>query len=159
MVAALTAPIVGTVEAATASATSLPNERFAPYDSDGPVRKALRGAIRRLLAFREETPLSETQRAQMRNVLQAHKNEIQTQLAAMQEAHAQLRAAIRKGGANGAEVNAAADRVAAAARSGALLHAKIAGEIRPLLTNEQRQRLDEGIDAFAADLSNLGAGL
>lgn len=121
--------------------------------SDGPLRHALRGALRRWLAFREETPLTEPQRAQIREIVKPHRDEIRTQIAAMRDAHNQLHKATTKDG----DVKAAAEKVGEAARTGALLRARLAREIRPVLTPEQRQRLDSGIEEFQAELGKLSA--
>jgi Spy/CpxP family protein refolding chaperone len=122
------------------------------FGSDGPLRHALRGALRRWLAFREETPLTEQQRAQIREIVKPHRDAIRTQITAMRDAHSQLHKATTKDG----DVQAAATKVGEAARNGALLRARLAREIRPVLTPEQCQRLDSGIEEFQSNLGKLG---
>jgi Spy/CpxP family protein refolding chaperone len=112
------------------------------FDADGPLRQALRGVLRRGLAFRDETPLSAEQRTQVREILKVHRPEIEARIKAARSAREAMHKAATQDSASETELRTAADQIADNARAGALLRAKLAREIRPILTPEQRARLD-----------------
>lgn len=121
------------------------------FGGDGPVRHALRTALQRMLAFRNETPLSAEQRKQVQGILEKHHDEIRAQFTAGRDAREALHTAI----VDGSDAEAAAVRVGENARAGALLHAKLAREIRPVLTEEQRRRLDSAFDELQAGIGKV----
>ncbi|XHR27239.1 MAG: Spy/CpxP family protein refolding chaperone [Chthoniobacteraceae bacterium] len=87
-----------------------------------------------------DTPLSPEQKEKVRAVLKAHRPEIRAAREKAEAAHLALTEASK--GSDAAAINHAADQVGEAARDRALLRARIASEIRPLLTPEQVKSLD-----------------
>lgn len=152
-VSAVAAPFVGVAETATPAPTA------SAIGENGPVRRAFRGALRRYLAFRDETPLTGEQRSQVREILEKHRGEIKTQITAMRKAQQLVRKTIADSPASETDEKAAADRVAECARSKALLRVKLAREIRPLLTLEQRQRVDATMGEFSAEIGKFASAL
>ena len=123
------------------------------FGEDGPVRRAVRNGLQRLLAFRSETPLNAEQRTQVRAILEKHRSEIRTQFSAGREARLAMHKAVQAG-SNGEDEAA---RIGETARTGALLHAQLAREIRPVLTPEQRQRLDSAYEQFQAEIGQVAS--
>lgn len=116
-------------------------------------RGMVREVVRELLNLREEINLTDEQRAAIKGVVKSHKDEIGTQFKSGRDARRSMRQAVEAGGPDSAEALAAADAIAAAARSRALLVARITSEIRPILTPDQlklahdaRERIEEMID-------------
>ncbi|GEM_PF-4236878 len=103
------------------------------------------GAGHRLEKIFGDTPLSPEQKEKVRAIFKAHRAELRTVREKTEAAHLALTEATK--GADSAAVASAAARVGDAARDRALLHARIASEIRPLLTPEQIKSLD----AFRAE--------
>lgn len=143
---ALASPtLLGAVRTSAAKATT-------NLDAEGPWRQALERAQQRWQAFRKETPLTGEQKARIREIVQPHHAEIRQQLSALRDAHRQLREASKNNG----DLAAAADKVGDAARRGALLRAQLTREIRPVLTPEQRRRLDSALAEFERGTDRLG---
>ncbi len=120
-------------------------------------RGLVREVVRELLDLRKEAALSEDQRTQIKGILKSHKSEIAAQFKAGSAARHAMQDAVEAKGPESAQALKAADGIAATARSRALLIAKIATEIRPVLTPEQqklakatRDRIEEMIDTRIA---------
>jgi Spy/CpxP family protein refolding chaperone len=87
--------------------------------------------------------LSADQRAQVRSVAQQHRDEVKVARRQVAEARAALEQAAESRPLDAGAVRAAADRLGVMVGERAVLRARIAGEIRQLLTPEQAERLDE----------------
>ena len=98
--------------------------------------------------IREDLALTRSQKSQIRQVLMGHKDEIKTQRAAGIEARQALKTATATHGPDSKETNAAADGIAAVAKSRALLVATIFSEVRPILTPEQIKTLESARESF-----------
>jgi Spy/CpxP family protein refolding chaperone len=119
-------------------------DSFSARDGERPFLRLIKTVVRSALNFQQESPLSSEQRNRMRQVLASHRLEIHDQMVRMQDAHEALQIANSKSAINEGEVFAAAARIGEASRQGALLRAKVARELRPILTEEQRTRFEEG---------------
>ncbi len=149
----LTALMALTTPTVLRAASSASTKTDARLGADGPLRQALERARQRWQAFRKETPLTREQQTKIREIVQPHRNEIRAQLSALRDARKQLQDASKDNG----DLTAAAEKVGEAARHGALLRARLAREIRPILTPEQRQRVDSALDEFHAETGRLGS--
>ncbi|OYV02801.1 MAG: hypothetical protein CFE26_21790 [Verrucomicrobiales bacterium VVV1] len=107
----------------------------------GHAREVVMGIIGELKDLRAKVALTEDQRSQIQGIVKSHKPEIGSQLEKGRDARRAMQAAVEAHGADSAEASKAADAVADAARSRALLTAKIRSEVAPVLTQEQREEM------------------
>lgn len=117
-------------------------EDFLPGQGHGKFREVIRTAIRHLLNFRHETPLSAEQKQKAQGVLESHRSEIRSQMEKGRDARRAMMAAVKESGSDAVATREAADKIGNAARDRALLMAKVASEIKPLLTPEQLKRVE-----------------
>ena len=87
--------------------------------------------------------IRELQKKQIGQALKAHKPEIVAALRALQERHGKLQDAIRADQVDEAAIRAASRSMGDALADAAVLRAKIRHEIRPILTPEQRRKVDQ----------------
>ncbi len=117
-------------------------EDFNPGQGHGKFREVIRTAMRHLLNFRHETPLTAEQKQKARSVMESHRSEIHTQMEKGRDARRAMFHAVTASGPDAAATKEAADKIGNAARDRALLMAKVASEIKPLLTAEQLKRVE-----------------
>lgn len=98
------------------------------------------GMLGRMARFLD---LTESQKAQIRDVYQAHSVELQAQREARRAAHRALADAAAAEPVNESAVRSRAAEVGRVAAEGALLSSRIRSEIAPLLTTEQREKLKD----------------
>jgi len=121
--------------AASSSDTLLPEKHGSA------IREIVRTAVRHVLNFRKETPLTAEQRASVAKILETHREEIRTQMTKGRDARRAMAEAAKKD-ANSAATRAAAEKLGDLTRDRALLIAKIGAEVRPLLTPEQQKHIE-----------------
>jgi Spy/CpxP family protein refolding chaperone len=100
---------------------------------------------------KEQLHLSEDQLAKIKTELKVEKSNITTLLTRLHDAHAQLRAEIRKSDATEASVREVAAKVSGVESDLAVERMKLYGKISPILTADQRAKLaqlEAGIDQF-----------
>ena len=121
----------------------------------GHAREVVMGIIGELKDLRSKIALTEDQRSQIQGIVRTHQSDIGTQLEKGRDARRAMRDAVETHGADSTEATKAADAVADAARSRALLTAKIRSEVAPILTPEQREemkatrgRIEDSVDAL-----------
>lgn len=85
--------------------------------------------------------LTDDQKAQVRSILKSHAAEIEQRMAAGAAARRALRDAIRTEPVNESAIRAAAAAAGSARADGAVLFARIRAEVLPVLTADQRQKL------------------
>lgn len=112
------------------------------FDNKRP-HKVMRAVFKNMLDFKAENPLSDEQKKQIREIVTAHKSEIQAQVKKGRDARVAF---------NEASTTATADAVADAVRSRILLKAKIRAKVWPILTDDQKEFVE---DARADVLSKL----
>ncbi len=122
--------------------TGVLGDDFFPGQGHGKFREVMRTAMRHLLNFRHETPLSDEQKQKARAVMESHRSEIQAQIEKGRDARRSMLGLVKTSGPDDTAVREAADKIGNAARDRALLFAKVAREIRPLLTPEQLKRIE-----------------
>lgn len=117
-------------------------EDFIAGQGHGRFREVIRTAMRNMLNFRHETPLTAEQKRKARGVLESHRSDIRTQMEKGRDARRAMMDAVKASGPDAVATKEAADKIGNAARDRALLMAKVASEIRPLLTAEQLERVE-----------------
>jgi Spy/CpxP family protein refolding chaperone len=109
-----------------------------------------------------ELNLTDDQKSQIKSILRAEKDTLQSLLGQLHDARKNLRAAIQAGDANEASVRAASAKVAGVEADLAVERMKLYGKISPILTDEQRQKISDftqTIDAFVDDaIARIGDG-
>ena len=149
------------VSSLVAGALALGSLSAAPSHEDGlrPGAAILSAAVRCLLNFRHETPLSADQKEKIQLILQHHKADIQTQLGKGRDARQAMHSVVEKDGANSPYAVAAAIKIGEVARDRALLVARIRGEIKPILTPAQLGQMEQARNELQplidAAISNL----
>lgn len=150
----------------TAAAVTLGASTYAASDtagSPGPIRSRLRvlfsGIGQELREFRQQAPLSDQQRSQVKDILKSHKSEIAAQFQKGKEAHRNMKDAVEQSGPDSALTLKAADSVGDAARTRALLVGKIASEIAQILTPEQRKLAGEARTRIESTVDGRFPGL
>jgi Spy/CpxP family protein refolding chaperone len=132
---------------------------FSPAHSHGDF------ATRVFTRISADLDLSDDQIGRIKDVLRAHASEIKDQLQASAQARQALHALMIAQPVDEGAVRAAAQQVGQTQASGALLFAKIRGEVDPILTTEQKsriqtfqtrmgQRADKSVQSFDAFLKS-----
>jgi len=127
---------------APAANAARPFKGMLSSEADGPFKEIRLTAVRHLLNFRKETPLTDEQKSQVKEIFRTHRSEIKTQFEKSREARQLMQKTVKEKGADDVATKAAAQAIGDAARERALLAAKISSEIRPLLTAAQQERLE-----------------
>lgn len=115
---------------------------------EGPFRGEI---IQKLMAMRDDLGLTDTQKQEIRGVIETYRSEIKDQWAIGKSAREGMRTAVQEYGAESPEASATAEKIGDAATSGSLLLAKILSDVKPLLTEDQIQKMQDG----RADISKL----
>lgn len=120
-----------------------------------PIGKVISGTFGRLLVLRSEMNVTEEQRAQIREILVAHRPAIAETVKSVRDKRVALRDAVLSGEADEAQIRAAADELGKAIADAAVKGSKLRGEIAPILTEEQRgliatffEENDAAVDKF-----------
>ena len=127
----------------------------APF-GQGPFRGEI---VQRLMDLRADLDLSDTQKEEIRVVAEGYRDEIKAQWTTGKAAREGMRSAVQEHGAESPEAIAAAEKIGDAATSGSLLLAKILSDVKPLLTEDQLQKIQSGrADITGLIESRLNAG-
>jgi Spy/CpxP family protein refolding chaperone len=110
---------------------------------------------REVRELRSEYPLSAEQKTAIKTILANYHDDIVLQLEARVKAQKALHAEVISPTSDEASVRAAAQQLGGVIADGAVLRSKIAHEIRPLLTEEQRTALAR----LLSDLESRAEGL
>ncbi|HXI72207.1 MAG TPA: Spy/CpxP family protein refolding chaperone [Verrucomicrobiae bacterium] len=129
--------------------------------ADNPEASPLRGQMFQRLA--ERLDLTADQKAQIKTILADEKDALKSLLGQLHDARTVLREAIQAGDANESSVRAASAKAASVEADMAVERMKLFSKISPVLTAEQRQKIDgfaQRADDFADSLiARLGEGL
>jgi Spy/CpxP family protein refolding chaperone len=106
-----------------------------------PLGRLVAGNLGRLMTLRAELNLTDQQRAQIREVLMAHRTEIAAQAKNVWEKRQALRNAAMADGSNEAAIRHAADELGKAAGDAAVLASKLHDKVAPILTAEQKAKI------------------
>lgn len=114
-------------------------EGIIPDQTRSSIREIVRTVVRHVQDFRKRTPLSDEQKTAISKILEEHRTEIRVQISKGRDAHHAIAAAVEENG----DTRTAAEKVGNAARDRALLMARIATQVRPLLTLAQQKQIEE----------------
>lgn len=114
-------------------------EGIIPDQTRSSIREIVRTAARHFLNFRKQTPLSDEQKTALSKILAEHREEIRAQITQGRAARHAMEKAVKENGST----QAAAEKIGDAARDRALLMARVAKGVWPLLTPEQQKRMEE----------------
>lgn len=104
--------------------------------------------IEELKGLRQELNITADQKTRIRGIIAVHKVEIQQQITLGKRAREDMKQAVQAHGSVSTEASQAADGIGRAAKSRALLVAKILTELRPILTREQLKTLESARESF-----------
>ncbi len=122
-----------------------------------PLGQFLTGQVGRLMVLRSELDVTDQQKAEIKKVLVSHKSEIIVQVKSLWQKRQSLRDAVLAEKTDEAAIRRAADNLGKAIGDAAVLAAKLKGEVAPVLTSEQKQRIKEfRMDADQATEKFLG---
>ncbi len=107
-----------------------------------PLGKMVSGQIGRLMVLRSELNITDEQRAQIRGMVVEHKTDIAKAAENVWEKRVALREAVLADEPDEKAIRKAADRLGDAIGDAAVLASKIAGEARPVLTEDQRDKIE-----------------
>lgn len=107
--------------------------------------------VQRLMDLRDDLDVTDAQKKEIRSVVEGYRSEIKAQWDTGKAAREGMRSAVQEHGAESPEATAAAEKIGDAASSGSLLLAKILSDVKPLLTEDQLQKIESG----RADISGL----
>jgi Spy/CpxP family protein refolding chaperone len=126
--------------------------------SERPFMRFIRGQIGRFMVLRSQLDLSDDQRAQIKTILQAHKQEIVQVVQPLIEKRRALREAVTAADPNEQAIRAASDDLGKAIGDAAVLASKLKQQISPILTDQQRHDLhdfrsqtDEAVDQLMTE--------
>jgi len=108
---------------------------------DGGRQRGQRGG--RLRARAKELDLTDEQKAEIREIVKSHAEEIKAAKEAVEAKRQALRDLVRADKVDESAIRKAADELGTAIGNGAVLRAKVRAEIREVLTEEQRAKADE----------------
>lgn len=125
-------------------------EPVAP-ESAAPIREALAklvtGHIGRLLVLRSELNVTTDQKAQIREVVVGYKDRIAPVVKSLKEKRRALRDAVRAETPDEMTIRNAADELGKAIGEAAVLASAVVGQTREFMTDEQRSRIQQFIQA------------
>ena len=101
------------------------------------------GQIGRLMVLRSELNVTDEQRDQIRDIVKGHRTEIVPVAQKVVEKRRALRTAVLAANPDEKAIRAAADDLGKAIGDAAVLASKVAGEVKPVLTQEQRDRIGQ----------------
>jgi protein CpxP len=153
--AALVVGVGATVIAAPGGARGVGVGAAADGAAGRPMRMLMSGQFGRLLTLRSELQLTDAQREQIKQILQSHRDEIRSAAKPVAEKRRAMRDAALAETPDESAIRTAADELGKAIGDAAVLGAKIKGEVRGVLTSEQRDKVEEfrtqadaAVDAF-----------
>jgi len=134
---------VGTVTIAAAPSAT-PSPRMGKWRlAHTPLGRLISGNVGRLLVLRSELNATEEQRAKIREILVSHKTEIAKTAKAVRDRRVALREAVMADGTDDAKIRQAADDLGEVIGDAAVKAKELRGEIAPILTDEQRELIEE----------------
>lgn len=111
--------------------------------ANSPLGKLLTGHLGRAMILRSELNVSDQQRAQIREVVGSHKPEIAKAAQAVWERRNALHDAVMAERPDEAAIRKAADELGKTIGDAAVLGSKVAAQVKPFLTDQQRQHIKE----------------
>jgi Spy/CpxP family protein refolding chaperone len=109
----------------------------------GPAPQLARGTIGRWMVLRSELDITDDQREQIKSIVQSHRDAFRPLIGKVVAAKRALREAVIEPEADEARIRAAAAELGREVGEAAVLASKVAAEVRPVLTEEQIERLEQ----------------
>jgi Spy/CpxP family protein refolding chaperone len=134
-------PVVGLSATGIWAADSAAQRDSRPGCMGGMIRRFVAGQIGRLAVLRSDLNITDEQRSEIRGIVQGHRSEIAPVVQKIVEKRRALRAAVLADSPDEKTIRAAADDLGKAIGDAGVLASKVAGEVRPALTQEQRDRI------------------
>lgn len=113
---------------------------------DSPVGKLISGQIGRLMTLRSDLNVTADQKARIRDIVTAQKPEIAKAAKAVWEKRIALRRAVLADSPDEQAIRTASGELTRAIGDAAVLASKVAGAVKPVLTDEQREMLRKCLD-------------
>jgi len=155
----LSAVVVGTV----ATAAMAVSPELGPAGvwrgplANTPLGRTITGCLGRVFTLRSDLNITDEQRQQIRDVMVSHRAEIASTIKSVRDERVALRDLVRSENAEESEIRTAADALGQAVGDAAVQAAKLREEIAPLLSQDQRAKIDKflmendaAINAFLA---------
>jgi Spy/CpxP family protein refolding chaperone len=114
-----------------------------------PLARLLQAHGGRLMALRAELNITPEQRQQIRQAVRAHRQSLLSTTRAAVEHRQALREAVLSGQVNEAEIRGHAQAVGEALGEAAVARATLVQELRPILSEDQRQMIEQFLDQAA----------
>lgn len=112
-----------------------------------PIANLIRSGVRRLVTLKSDLNLTDEQRTEIRETVKAHREALVPAIEEVMAKRNILRAAVLADNADESAIRAAATDLGASIGDAAVLASKVAAEVKPILTDEQKQILQD----FRAD--------
>ncbi|MBI4579273.1 MAG: Spy/CpxP family protein refolding chaperone [Planctomycetes bacterium] len=106
-----------------------------------PIANLIRNGVRRLVALRAELNLTEDQRGQIKEIVRGHKDEIVPAVKDLAAKRRALRDTVLAEEPTEEAIRAAATELGKSIGDAAVLASKVAGEVKPVLTDEQKETI------------------
>ncbi|MBI2195260.1 MAG: Spy/CpxP family protein refolding chaperone [Planctomycetes bacterium] len=108
-----------------------------------PLGRLILGNVGRALTLRSELNVTEEQRAKIQEIVKSHKDGMVPVAQVLKAKKEALRQAVMSDQPDEKAIRAAADELGKAIGDAAVLASRIGGEVRPVFTDEQRQRIEK----------------
>lgn len=112
-----------------------------------PIANLIRNGVRRLVALKDDLELTDEQRNEIRETVKAHRDELVPAIKDVMAKRKALRAAVLAESPDESAIRAAAAALGESIGDAAVLASEVATEVKPILTDEQKQMLQD----FQAD--------
>lgn len=106
-----------------------------------PIENLIRDGLKRLIALRDELNVTDEQRAHIRQVVQSRREELVPAVKNVMSKRQALQQAVLAESPDEEAIRAAADELGKSIGEAALVVSKVAAEVKPILTEEQKQAL------------------
>ena len=108
-----------------------------------PLGRTITGCLGRVLTLRSDLNITDEQRQQIRDVIVSHRAEIASTVKSVRVKRVALRDLVRSDKAEKSEIRTAAAALGQAVGDAAVKAAELRGEIAPLLSQDQRAKIDK----------------
>ncbi len=136
----LTALVLGATHAADAADEPAAG---AAQPQQRPLAGFIRNAVRQLVTLRSQLAVTDEQRTAIREIVVSHRAEIVPVVKDISAKRQVLRAAVLADKPDEQAIRAAADAMAKSIGDAAVLASQVAAQVKPLLTEEQKQRIHQ----------------
>jgi Spy/CpxP family protein refolding chaperone len=119
------------------------------------IAQTVSGNIGRYLILRSEMNVTDEQRAQIREIISEHKDEIADVVRSLRTARKALRSAVTADLPNEATIRAAAEGLSASIGDAAVLASRVRRQVRQVLTEDQQELVQDFLEGTEKSRDNL----